>query len=110
MTTLRIVSIWETKENQEYSYVGKFAAVAVRAVLWPVRVARTRKVMHQLANMSAYELKDIGLDRQDIESAQALGLDEDPTRFLASRAKERAESRRTVRLLHSHTNYGGGGL
>lgn len=91
MTTLKIVSILETKEIQGYSYVGTFAAVAMRAVLWPVRVARTRKVMHQLANMSIHELKDIGLDRQDIESAQALGLDEDPTRFLASRARARRE-------------------
>lgn len=110
MTTLKIASIWEIKENQGYSYAGAFAAVAVRAVLWPVRVARTRKVMRQLANMSVHELRDIGLDRQDIASAQALGLDEDPTRFLASRASERADARRTDRLLKSHTDYGSGGL
>jgi uncharacterized protein YjiS (DUF1127 family) len=93
MTTLKIVSIGEIKENQGYSYIGAFAAVAVRAVLWPVRVARTRKVMNQLANMSAHELRDIGLDRRDIESAQALSLDDDPTHFLASRARERAAAR-----------------
>ena len=98
MTTLKIVSIWETKENQEHSYVGTIAAVALRAVLWPVRVARTRKVMRQLSNMSAYELKDIGLMPYDIESAQALSLDEDPTSFLASRARERAAAQRTERL------------
>jgi uncharacterized protein YjiS (DUF1127 family) len=93
MTTLKIVSILETKENQEYSYFGTIAAVAMRAVLWPVRVARTRKVMNQLATMSAHELRDIGLAPHDIESAQALRLDEDPTRFLADRARERALSR-----------------
>lgn len=101
MTTLKIASIWETKENQGYSYVGAVATVAVRAVLWPVRVARTRKVMSQLANMSAHELRDIGLDRQDIQSAQALGLDEDPTRFLASRARERADARQQPRYCGS---------
>ena len=49
MTTLKIASIWEVKENQGYSYVHGFAVLAMRAVLWPVRVARTRKVMRQLA-------------------------------------------------------------
>ena len=101
MTTLKIISIWETKENQEYSFIGAFAAVAVRAVLWPVRVMRTRKVMHQLARMNAHELRDIGLNRTDIESAQALSLDDDPTRFLAIRARERAEARQATR----HSRY-----
>ena len=110
MTTLKIVSIWETKENHGDSYIGTFAAVAMRALFWPVRVARTRKVMHQLANMNAHELKDIGLMRHDIESAQALSLDTDPTAFLADRARERAEGRRSDRLRKSHTYYGGGGL
>lgn len=94
MTTLKIVSIWEIKENQGYSVVRGVAALAMRAVLWPVRVSRTRKVMHQLAAMNEHELRDIGLVRQDVESALALGLDEDPTRLLAARAHERAEARR----------------
>lgn len=110
MTTLKIASILETKENQEYSYVSTIAAVAMRALLWPVRVARTRKVMRQLSAMSTHELRDIGLVSQDVESAQALSLDEDPTRFLASRARERAEARRTERLRHSRAYYRGGGL
>jgi hypothetical protein len=50
--------------------------------------------MQQLAGMNEHELRDIGLVRQDVESALALGLDEDPTRLLAARARERAEARR----------------
>jgi uncharacterized protein YjiS (DUF1127 family) len=104
MTTLKIVSIWETKENQGDSYVGTFVAVAVRALLWPVRVARTRKVMRQLASMNAHELKDIGLMRHDIESAQALSLDADPTAFLADRVRERTDAQQT-RVLRGSRYY-----
>lgn len=105
MTTLKVVTTWETERNQEYSLTSRFVAVAVRVVLWPVRVARTRKVMNQLAGMSDHQLRDIGLTRDDIVSAQAVALDEDPTSLLASRAKERAESRRQERFLKSRPYY-----
>ena len=105
MTTLKIISIWEVKENQEYSVVRGFAALAIRAVLWPVRVARTRKVMNQLAAMNAHQLRDIGLTPDDIVSAQAVALDQDPTSLLASRAKERAEARRQERAIKTRPYY-----
>jgi hypothetical protein len=42
--------------------------------------------------MDARELRDIGLTQYDINSAQALPLDVDPTTLLASRAQERARN------------------
>jgi hypothetical protein len=42
--------------------------------------------------MNARELRDIGLTTYDIQSAQALPLDVDPTQLLASRAQERARN------------------
>jgi hypothetical protein len=47
--------------------------------------------MTQLARMSEYELRDIGLTRQDVVDASALPLDADPSGLLARRraARER---------------------
>ena len=63
-----------------------------RSLLWPVRVYRSRQTLHQLSQMDARELRDIGLTPYDIQSAHALPLDADPTTLLASRASERARS------------------
>jgi hypothetical protein len=63
-----------------------------QSLLWPVRVYRARQTLHQLSRMNARELRDIGLTTYDIQSAQALPLDTDPTQLLASRAQERARN------------------
>lgn len=105
MTTLKIVATREININHGVSYGVRFAAVALRVVLWPVRVARTRKVMNQLAGMSDYELRDIGLIRDDIVSAQAVPLDRDPTLLLEQRARERAEARLRRRNLQNKPYY-----
>ena len=65
------------------------AAFALRVVTWPSRVAAARAAMTQLANMSDYELRDIGLTRQDLRDATGLVPDEDPTQLLADRAASR---------------------
>ncbi len=57
---------------------------------WPLRVAAARRAMRDLAGMSARELADIGLTRQDLRDASALALDDDPTRILVMRVAERA--------------------
>jgi hypothetical protein len=61
-----------------------------RLASWPFRVAAARAAMRQLAGMNDRELADIRLTRQDLRDASALALDEDPTRILAMRSKERA--------------------
>jgi uncharacterized protein YjiS (DUF1127 family) len=62
------------------------AASALRRVVsWPARVGAARRAMSQLARMSDYELRDIGLTRQDVVDVSALPLDEDPTALLARR-------------------------
>jgi uncharacterized protein YjiS (DUF1127 family) len=63
-----------------------------QALLWPVRVYRARQTLHQLSRMNARELRDIGLTPYDVQSAQALPLDADPTQLLAARAQERARN------------------
>ena len=62
-----------------------------RAFSWPARVVAARRTMTQLARMSEYELRDIGLTRQDLSDASALPLDADPSALLARRraARER---------------------
>jgi drug/metabolite transporter (DMT)-like permease/uncharacterized protein YjiS (DUF1127 family) len=57
---------------------------------WPFRVAAARRTMRQLAGMSARELADIRLTRQDLRDASAAPLGDDPTRILAMRVAERA--------------------
>ena len=60
-------------------------------VLWPVRVLEARRELEMLAQMSEYELKDIGLTRSDLGDASALPADASPTNFLAARVAERHE-------------------
>jgi uncharacterized protein YjiS (DUF1127 family) len=59
------------------------------AVLWPLRVLEARRELEMLAQMSEYELKDIGLTRSDLADATALPADARPTDFLAARVEER---------------------
>ena len=68
------------------------AAAARRALEWPARVSAARRAMNQLAHMSDYELRDIGLTRQDVFDVSALPLDQDPTALLARR-REAARDR-----------------
>lgn len=65
------------------------ASALRRALTWPARVGAARRTMAQLAHMSEYELRDIGLTRQDVADASALPLDEDPSRLLVRRRAAR---------------------
>ena len=56
-----------------------------RVLTWPARVSATRRVMSELAQMSEYELRDIGLTRSDVNDATALPLDADPSGLLVRR-------------------------
>ncbi|HXE26517.1 MAG TPA: DUF1127 domain-containing protein, partial [Roseiarcus sp.] len=68
------------------SHMASRAAGAVwRVVAWPARVGAARRAMSELARMSDYELRDIGLTRSDINDTSALPLSADPTGLLARR-------------------------
>ena len=61
------------------------ANVLWRILTWPARVSATRRMMSDLARMSEYELRDIGLTRSDVNDATALPLDADPSGLLVRR-------------------------
>ena len=68
------------------SYMSFGPAKALwRVLTWPARVSATRRMMSELARMSEYELRDIGLTRSDINDATALPLDADPSGLLVRR-------------------------
>jgi uncharacterized protein YjiS (DUF1127 family) len=56
-----------------------------RVLTWPARVSEARRTMSDLARMSEYELRDIGLTPSDINDATALPLDADPSGLLVRR-------------------------
>ncbi len=56
-----------------------------RVFTWPARVSQARRTMNQLARMSEFELRDIGLTRSDVNDATALPLDADPSGLLVRR-------------------------
>lgn len=64
------------------SLFDKASALLWRAALWPAHVIATRRTLAQLASMSEYELRDVGLTRQDLVDLTARPLDEDPTPHL----------------------------
>jgi uncharacterized protein YjiS (DUF1127 family) len=65
------------------SLLSVLGAGAWRVLLWPARVMAARRTLAQLAGLSEYELRDIGLSRQDLVDFTARPLDEDPTPHLA---------------------------
>jgi uncharacterized protein YjiS (DUF1127 family) len=68
------------------SYMSYGPAKALwRVLTWPARVSEARRTMSELARMSEYELRDIGLTRSDVNDATALPLDADPSGLLARR-------------------------
>ena len=64
------------------SFFERGAALAKRVALWPVHVVAARRTLAQLAALSDYELRDVGLVRQDLVDLTARALDEDPTPHL----------------------------
>ncbi len=75
---------------------ASLGAALRRALTWPARVGAARRTLAQLSQMSEYELRDIGLTRQDVADATALPLDADPSALLVRRrsARERPSSKR----------------
>ena len=65
------------------SRLASLGAGIVRVLKWPARVIEARRAMNQLAGMSDFELRDIGLSRTDLANVTARPLDEDPTNDLA---------------------------
>ena len=63
------------------------------ALTWPARLLAARRMMQQLSGLTAHELKDMGLVRQDLVDASGLTLDQDPSLLLARRAQERRHRR-----------------
>ena len=78
-------------------YFESAAAKALwRILTWPARVSAARRTMSELARMSDFELRDIGLTRSDINDATALPLDDDPSGLLVRRRawRDRTTGRR----------------
>jgi uncharacterized protein YjiS (DUF1127 family) len=64
------------------SLLGKALAFLSRVALWPAHVVAARQTLAQLSGLNEYELRDIGLTRQDLVDITARPLDEDPTPHL----------------------------
>ena len=79
-----------------FSLASRAANGLWRILAWPARVSAARRTMSELARMSEYELRDIGLTRSDINDATALPLDADPSGLLVKRRawRERPSSGR----------------
>jgi uncharacterized protein YjiS (DUF1127 family) len=65
-----------------HSLADRLAALVARVALWPAHVMAARQTLAQLASLSEYELRDVGLTRQDLVDITARPLDEDPTPHL----------------------------
>jgi uncharacterized protein YjiS (DUF1127 family) len=72
------------------SFFDKAGSLLARIALWPVHVIEARRTLAQLAALSDYELRDVGLTRQDLADLTARPLDEDPTPHLNRARIDRA--------------------
>src|SRR5271155_1311144 len=78
--------LFKLEANMVATYMESGAAKALwRVLTWPARVGAARRTMSDLARMSEYELRDIGLIRSDVNDATALPLDADPSGLLVRR-------------------------
>ena len=75
----------------------RLVVFAVSVLTWPLRVARHRRVMAELAALDDRGLADIGLARHDLRDATALPSGADPSAMLSERAREREEQQRRQR-------------
>jgi uncharacterized protein YjiS (DUF1127 family) len=75
----------EAKMVASFTLASQAANALWRILAWPARVSAARRTMSELARMSEYELRDIGLTRSDINDATALPLDSDPSGLLVRR-------------------------
>ena len=73
----------EWVRHSRTAYLLSLLKAIGQSLLWPVRVYRARQTLHTLSRMDSRELRDIGLTPYDVQSAQALPLDSDPTQLLA---------------------------
>jgi uncharacterized protein YjiS (DUF1127 family) len=73
-----------------HSALVAFLTAAERILLWPARVVAARQTLAQLSGLSEYELRDVGLTRQDLVDLTARPLDEDPTPHLTRARISRA--------------------
>ena len=80
--------------------LSTLGSAALRALLWPARVVAARRTLAQLASLSEYELRDIGLSRQDLVDFTARPLDEDPTPHLADSRAARAQAAHARRVFN----------
>jgi uncharacterized protein YjiS (DUF1127 family) len=76
---------------------SRTSAAFWRVLSWPARVAAARRTLTELSRMSEYELRDIGLSRQDLNDVTSLPLDADPSGLLVRRraSRERHAAGRT---------------
>jgi uncharacterized protein YjiS (DUF1127 family) len=76
-----------------HTYTASRAAQGLwRVLTWPARVVEARRTLSDLARMSEYELRDIGLTRSDLNDTTALPLDADPSALLVRRRAWRERS------------------
>lgn len=64
-------------------------ATADAVIMWPFRMSENRRILDSLGAMDDHQLRDIGLSRQDLRDATALGADRDPGRFFSARRHDR---------------------
>lgn len=65
-----------------------------RAILWPFAAIHARAELARLAELSDFELRDIGLSRQDLRDVSGLPLGADPTQRLAQTVAQTRRARR----------------
>jgi uncharacterized protein YjiS (DUF1127 family) len=89
--------VFELEANMIDFSMSSGAKALWRILTWPARVSEARRTMSDLARMSEYELRDIGLTRSDVNDATALPLDADPSGLLVRRRawRERSVGERT---------------
>jgi uncharacterized protein YjiS (DUF1127 family) len=74
-----------------------FAHVLVQPLVAVARAVEARRQIAQMAGLSDSMLKDIGLQRQDLQDAASLSPFADPTKLLVARVSERRAARPHLR-------------
>ena len=82
-----------THPHASTGWRARAADLAGTVLQAPGRYLRNRQLLNQMAQMSEFELSDIGLTRHDVSDATGLGLGQDPTLLFEARRQDRLRAR-----------------
>ncbi len=91
------MAVFDHSASRQSGFVSVLAIRVVQVGKAALRAWNNRRQFRRLRDMSDWELADIGLEREDLDSAWKRRIDTDPLRYLATVARSRGTAEDAAR-------------